>query len=139
MNGQTILGIFIIVVALVGMVAISAPAAAVPVDITPASATGFLLDKVLEVALGIGLTGIVVGVGSFVFVVARDAWEERKGGNWAPGPNAQFQRKQPKTPQLSSDDLFKFAMLNAMTNGNAAQYLPQLTASQNEEPPPADF
>lgn len=149
MNTQSLIGVLIIILALLVMVLVGAPAStnnigAVTAELsqgTPGVTTaGFILDKVIGVAIGIVVTGVLGGLAAFAFSAARDAWEERKKGDWEPGPNAGYRRKNaPKPATLGRDELFQIALLNAMTNGNAGQYMPQITTTQSEEPPPAEF
>ena len=147
MNGQTFLGILIVIIALGLVVLVGAPATPISAATTELSrgeignsTIAFVLDKALGVAIGIVLTGILGGIGAFAFSAAREAWEDRKAGKWEPGPNANFRRSSPpKQPTLSRDEIFQIALLNAISNGNPGQYVPQLTTTQPEEPPPAEF
>jgi hypothetical protein len=100
---------------------------------TPGPATSAVIfNQLAGFTVGILITGLVGGVSGLVFIWLRDWYEERKkskpGGEWESGPNANFRRRGVQQSQgLSKDEIFQLALLNAVTQGQAQRYLPQIS------------
>ncbi len=98
----------------------------------PATTT-ILFNQIVGVLLGLLVTGMVAGIAGLVFLWLRDWYENRQKGEWEAGPNANFRRRGAKPqPTMSRDELFQLALLNAMTQGQAQRYLPQVSTLPDE-------
>jgi len=102
----------------------------------PGAATSTIIfNQIVGVLLGILVTGVVAGVAGVVYTWLKDWYESRQKGDWEPGPNAGWRKRagQRQQPLMTRDEIFQLAMLNAMTQGQAQRYLPQINPPGGNE------
>lgn len=142
MNIGTVLAILLVILALtagilLGNTDVTSPAIALNEikQHSPGAATSNIItNQIFSVFLGVLVTGLVAGIAGMAFVLVREWLENRQKGDWEPGPNAGFRRRgQRQQPMMSRDEMFQLALLNALTQGQAQRYLPQVQSPPDEQ------
>lgn len=77
---------------------------------------------------------LLAGAGTAIGLKVWDVWKKRQHQtNWAPGPNANYQR-QPAAPRVSDADLYRMMLYQQMTQNGAKKPPAQIGRANDDEP-----